>query len=195
MDKIFTMNKDLVNNVDSSTGKILGFWEKLFGKWDRWSPGKKSLEIETNHTKYERTVRETYNKPSSRHAEYSNATEAISRGLELVKNSAIDGISDISPVSRESISINPYTRYKLSGGYYNPSTSVVSDSSITNNTERIKNNNERKSIVETYNTKFIIEKFEGRSEEDLKKLVEFFDTKLEELKNNKKKLKGVTSFA
>ncbi len=195
VDKIFTMNKDLVNNVDSSTGKILGFWEKLFGKWDRWSPGKKSLEIETNHTKYERTVRETYNKPSSRHAEYSNATEAISRGLELVKNSAIDGISDISPVSRESISINPYTRYKLSGGYYNPSTSVVSDSSITNNTERIKNNNERKSIVETYNTKFIIEKFEGRSEEDLKKLVEFFDTKLEELKNNKKKLKGVTSFA
>lgn len=195
VDKIFTMNKDLVNNVDSSTGKILGFWEKLFGKWDRWSPGKKSLEIETNHTKYERTVRETYNKPSNRQAEYSNATEAISRGLELVKNSAIDGISDISPVSRESISINPYTRYKLSGGYYNPSTSIVSDSSITNNTERIKNNNERKSIVETYNTKFIIEKFEGRSEEDLKKLVEFFDTKLEELKNNKKKLKGVTSFA
>ena len=195
VDKIFTMNKELVDDVDSSTGEIVSFWDKLFGKWDRWQPGKKNLEIETNHTKYERTVRESYDKPSSRQMGYSNATEAISKGLDLVKNSTIGGIADVSSVSRESIAINPYTRYKLSGGYYNPSTSVVSNTSTTNNTESVKNNNQSKTIIEKYDTKFIIEKFEGRSEEDLKKLVEFFDAKLEELKNNKKKLRGGTSLA
>lgn len=46
VDKIFTMNTELKNDVDSSTGKIIGFWQKLFGTWDKWQP----------ETKYMKTV-------------------------------------------------------------------------------------------------------------------------------------------
>lgn len=46
VDKIFTMNTELKNDVDSSTGKIIGFWQKLFGTWDKWKP----------ETKYMKTV-------------------------------------------------------------------------------------------------------------------------------------------
>lgn len=46
VDKIFTMNKDLQKDVDSSTGEIVGLWQKMFGTWDKWKP----------ETKYMKTV-------------------------------------------------------------------------------------------------------------------------------------------
>lgn len=46
VDKIFTMNKELQKDVDSSTGEIIGFWQKMFGTWDKWKP----------ETKYMKTV-------------------------------------------------------------------------------------------------------------------------------------------
>ena len=46
VDKIFSMNKDLQNNVDSTTGKIIGFWQKLFGTWDKWQPATKYASVQ-----------------------------------------------------------------------------------------------------------------------------------------------------
>lgn len=49
VDKIFSMNNDLQRNVDSSTGEIIGFWQRMFGTWDKWKP----------ETKYAKTVQYT----------------------------------------------------------------------------------------------------------------------------------------
>ncbi|MGG7145055.1 phage tail tape measure protein [Clostridium nigeriense] len=46
VDKIFSMNKDLQKDVDSSTGKIIGFWQKLFGTWDKWQPETKYANVQ-----------------------------------------------------------------------------------------------------------------------------------------------------
>lgn len=46
VDKIFSMNNELQKNVDSSTGEIIGFWQRMFGEWNRWQP----------ETKYAKTV-------------------------------------------------------------------------------------------------------------------------------------------
>lgn len=46
VNKIFSMNNELQKNVDSSTGKIIGFWQRMFGEWNRWQP----------ETKYAKTV-------------------------------------------------------------------------------------------------------------------------------------------
>lgn len=46
VNKIFEMNTELQNNVDTTTGKIVSFWDKMFGKWDRWQPSKKTLHYE-----------------------------------------------------------------------------------------------------------------------------------------------------
>lgn len=43
VDKIFSMNTELQKNVDSSTGEIIGFWQKLFGTWDKWKPEPKGF--------------------------------------------------------------------------------------------------------------------------------------------------------
>lgn len=43
VDKIFGMNKELQDNVDASSGKIIGWWQKMFGEWDRWKPAKKTF--------------------------------------------------------------------------------------------------------------------------------------------------------
>ena len=194
VDKLFGMNKELVKDVDSSTGKIVTFWDKLFGKWDKWTPGKKNLQIETNHTKNEITVRKTYNKPSKPEG-YSNGAEVISRGINLLKANSFEGLSETIRTSNSNIEVNPYSKYKLSGGYYNPSTSSVSTNLNTFNNQQSQNNNVEKSIVEKYDIKFVIEKFVGNNEDDVRKLVEIFDTKLQELKGNKQKLKGVVKLA
>lgn len=46
VNKIFSMNNELQKNVDSSTGRIIGFWQRMFGEWNRWQP----------ETKYAKTV-------------------------------------------------------------------------------------------------------------------------------------------
>lgn len=47
VDKIFNMNTELKKDVDSSTGKIIGFWQKLFGTWDKWKPETKYMKTVT----------------------------------------------------------------------------------------------------------------------------------------------------
>lgn len=64
VDKIFGMNKDLINDVDATTGDIVEFWQKLFGTWDQWEPKKKTTVIEnkTINTVMTRRVSESGNK-------------------------------------------------------------------------------------------------------------------------------------
>jgi len=47
VDKIFYMNKDIRDDVDYSTGEIVGFWQKMFGTWDRWKPETKYMKTVT----------------------------------------------------------------------------------------------------------------------------------------------------
>ena len=47
VDKIFSMNKDIRDDVDYSTGEIVGFWQKMFGTWDRWKPETKYMKTVT----------------------------------------------------------------------------------------------------------------------------------------------------
>ena len=47
VDKIFSMNTELKNDVDSSTGEIISFWQKLFGTWDKWKPETKYMKTVT----------------------------------------------------------------------------------------------------------------------------------------------------
>lgn len=63
--KIFEMNKDLIEDVDSTTGEIVSFWDKLFGKWDKWEPKKKTLitENKTIETTQKRTNYYSTNRP------------------------------------------------------------------------------------------------------------------------------------
>ncbi len=70
VDTIFKMNKDLVEDVDASTGNIISFWDRLFGKWDRWQPQKKTFVTENKtietiekKTNYYETKRPGYLSP------------------------------------------------------------------------------------------------------------------------------------
>ena len=83
VDKIFSMNRDLQDNVDTSSGKIIGFWQRMFGTWDKWQP----------ETKYMKTV--TYTERMSGERIGSNAlgtsyfqgglTSINERGYEVVE--------------------------------------------------------------------------------------------------------------
>lgn len=54
--KMKEMNKDLEKEVDTSTGKILTWWDKLKNWWSGWFPEKKTFETTTVQTTVHRTV-------------------------------------------------------------------------------------------------------------------------------------------
>lgn len=59
VDKIKSMNSDITNNVDISTGKILTWWDKLKNWWDSWQPKDKTVEV---HMPYDQNInRDTMN--------------------------------------------------------------------------------------------------------------------------------------
>lgn len=45
VEKIKGMNSDLENSVDTSTGRILTWWDKLKNWWDSWQPKDKTVEV------------------------------------------------------------------------------------------------------------------------------------------------------
>lgn len=45
--KISEMNKDVLEDVDTQTGKIMNLWDKMQRKWDEWFPSKKTMEVDT----------------------------------------------------------------------------------------------------------------------------------------------------
>lgn len=50
VNKIFSMNRDLAENVDFTTGDIITQWQRMFGTWDRWQPTAKYLRVEYTDT-------------------------------------------------------------------------------------------------------------------------------------------------
>lgn len=53
VEKIKGMNSDLENSVDTTTGKILTWWDKLMNKWDSWQPKSKTVEV---HMPYNQNI-------------------------------------------------------------------------------------------------------------------------------------------
>lgn len=45
--KVSGMNKDVTDNVNTSTGNILTIWDKLKNWWDSWQPGGKTMTVTT----------------------------------------------------------------------------------------------------------------------------------------------------
>lgn len=123
--KIEELGGDTVKAVDRDTGKIWSFWDKLFGKWDNWSPKKKKFEAETVETTRKVVVTEQKSAP---------ATQSLASAQSLVENT-MRTMSNI-PVALdfESPSLN-MRNYKTSGGLYNSATkeSSVVKSNLRNN--------------------------------------------------------------
>lgn len=53
VEKIKGMNTDLENSVDTTTGKILTWWDKLKNWWDSWQPKDKTVEV---HMPYDQNI-------------------------------------------------------------------------------------------------------------------------------------------
>jgi TP901 family phage tail tape measure protein len=53
VEKIKGMNSDLENSVDTTTGKILTWWDKLKNWWDSWQPKDKTVEV---HMPYDQNI-------------------------------------------------------------------------------------------------------------------------------------------
>lgn len=47
IDKLMTAHSEFADDVDIKTGEVVSYWDKMFGTWDRWTPPKKTAEIET----------------------------------------------------------------------------------------------------------------------------------------------------
>lgn len=50
IDKLMTAHSEFADDIDIKTGDVVSYWDKMFGKWDRWTPSKKTTEIETIYT-------------------------------------------------------------------------------------------------------------------------------------------------
>ena len=46
VDKIFRMNEELAKDVDFTTGKVVGWFGRIFSTWDKWTPTRKSLSVD-----------------------------------------------------------------------------------------------------------------------------------------------------
>lgn len=114
--KIFEMNTELANSVDSSSGKIVSTWDKLFGKWDKWDPKKKTVMVETSYTsKGTPPVSGGIYKQQSYMHDMANY---ISRGVEAYNVNYMYRTPSVNIQEGVSKFDIPVQRYKLSGGYY-----------------------------------------------------------------------------
>lgn len=50
LDKMRQLNRDLDNEVDTGTGEILTWWDKLARWWNGWKPEKKTFSYSTNYS-------------------------------------------------------------------------------------------------------------------------------------------------
>lgn len=50
IDKLMSAHTELADSIDTETGEIVSYWDKLFGKWNRWQPEKKVAVVETKYT-------------------------------------------------------------------------------------------------------------------------------------------------
>ncbi|MEG2908118.1 MAG: phage tail tape measure protein [Erysipelotrichaceae bacterium] len=61
IDKLMNAHKDLAKNVDIKTGEVISFWDRMFGKWDRWQPAKKTAVVDSIFNTIDNPKREGYN--------------------------------------------------------------------------------------------------------------------------------------
>lgn len=50
--KITSMDSDISNDVDTTTGKILTWWDKVKSWWNSWFPAKKTMQVDSNYSSY-----------------------------------------------------------------------------------------------------------------------------------------------
>lgn len=55
IDKLMGAHQDLADKVDISTGEIVSWWDKMFGKWDKWKPENKTATVTTVYVDQKRT--------------------------------------------------------------------------------------------------------------------------------------------
>ncbi|WP_142345219.1 hypothetical protein [Bacillus cereus] len=66
IDKLKGSYKDLENQVDTSTGNILTYWDKIKRWWNNWTPVKKVMEVfSTGGQEVQQSVRSTFSAPKS----------------------------------------------------------------------------------------------------------------------------------
>lgn len=87
---ILGMNEDLKDSVNSTTGEIMTWWDKLKNWWDGWFPSKKTFETETIEVTVQRTVYENSGGNVQANALGTNyfqggLTKINERGFELVE--------------------------------------------------------------------------------------------------------------
>lgn len=87
---ILGMNEDLKDSVNSTTGDIMTWWDKLKNWWDGWFPSKKTFETETIEVTVQRTVYESSGGNVQANALGTNyfqggLTKINERGFELVE--------------------------------------------------------------------------------------------------------------
>ncbi len=87
---ILGMNEDLKDSVNSTTGEIMTWWDKLKNWWDGWFPSKKTFETETIEVTVQRTVYESSGGNVQANALGTNyfqggLTKINERGFELVE--------------------------------------------------------------------------------------------------------------
>lgn len=101
VDKIFEMNKELINSVDATTGDIVTKWQKLWNKWDKWEPKKKTTVIEnkTINTVVDRRVSEAGNKSA-----YNALSNTMYRQLQRTMVNQLDTASKMRDIQRNSYS-------------------------------------------------------------------------------------------
>ncbi|WP_282195115.1 phage tail tape measure protein [Thomasclavelia cocleata] len=49
IDKLMSAHSEFADSVDITTGEIVNWWDKMFGKWDKWQPESKTATITTKH--------------------------------------------------------------------------------------------------------------------------------------------------
>lgn len=121
VDKIFGMNEDLIDNVDSSTGEIVSTWDKLFGKWDKWSPGKKTVNVETKYSTSGTPTEHSKNAKSRIVQTVENMSQALGRGVDKIRSASTSSNSNNPSIVDSDLSI-PMSKYKLSANNYTPGT-------------------------------------------------------------------------
>lgn len=76
IDKLMTAHKDLANDVDVKTGEVVTYWDKMFGKWDKWQPESKEANVTTNYVDRYTTIGKK-NSGGSTHMSMSNGYDYI----------------------------------------------------------------------------------------------------------------------
>ena len=101
VDKIFEMNKELINSVDSTTGDIVTKWQRLFGTWDKWEPKKKTTVVEnkTINTVVTRNISDGANKSA-----YNALNNTMYRQLQRTMVNQLDTATRMRDIQRNSYS-------------------------------------------------------------------------------------------